>query len=213
MHYPRVVNRVKRAVARRILPQAKSAQERYPQFSIGEHTYGFFTVHEYGEGVSLEIGDFCSIAHDVAFMLGGEHHPKFVSTYPFGRIFPEAKDSGGHPRVKGDILVGNDVWIGRGAMILSGVTVGDGAIVGAGAVVGSDVAPYSVAAGVPARVVRSRFPEDVVRELQDIAWWRWPPDRIRAAVPYLMDEDVSVFIEAVRSGMFNLSRPTRTGLT
>ena len=87
--YPRVVKRIKRAIARRVLSQAKSAQERYPQFDIGRHTYGFFTVQDYGEGVSLEIGDYCSIAHDVTFILGGEHQSRFVSTYPFGRLFPQ----------------------------------------------------------------------------------------------------------------------------
>lgn len=209
--YPRVVKRIKRAVARRVLSQAKSAQERYPQFEVGRHTYGFFTVHDYGEGVSLQIGDYCSIAHDVSFILGGEHQSRFVSTYPFGRIFPEAPGVGAHPRIKGDVRVGNDVWIGRGATILSGVTIGDGAIVGAGAVVGSDIPPYTIAVGVPAQGVRTRFPDDVIRELMDIAWWRWPPERVQAAVPYLMDSDIQAFISACRAGQFSAKPASRIG--
>jgi acetyltransferase-like isoleucine patch superfamily enzyme len=63
-------------------------------------------------------------------------------------------------RSKPDILlpttIGEDVWIGAGATILGGVTVGDGCVVGAGAVVTHDLPPYSVAVGVPAKVIRIR---------------------------------------------------------
>ncbi len=208
--YPRVVKRIKRAIALRVLSQAKSAQERYPQFDIGRHTYGFFTVQDYGEGVSLEIGDYCSIAHEVTFILGGEHQSRFVSTYPFGRLFTQADSIGAHPRIRGDIRIGNDVWIGRGAMILSGVSVGDGAIVGAGAVVGSDVPPYGIAIGVPAQTARRRFPDDTIRELTDIAWWNWSPEMVKVAVPYLMDRDIQAFISACRAGAF-VPKPASSG--
>ena len=112
--YPSRTNRMKRAVARRMWNRAKSVQERYPQFKIGHQTYGFFKIHDYGEGVSLEIGDYCSIAHDVTFILGGEHQSRFVSTYPFGRVYPQAPGISGHPKLKGDICVGNDVCSGEG---------------------------------------------------------------------------------------------------
>ncbi len=63
-------------------------------------------------------------------------------------------------RSKPDILlpttIGEDVWLGAGATILGGVTVGDGCVVGAGAIVTKDLPPYSVAVGVPAKVVRTR---------------------------------------------------------
>lgn len=54
------------------------------------------------------------------------------------------------------IVIGNDVWIGHGATVLKGVMIGDGAIVAAGAVVKSDVAPYDIVGGVPARVLGNR---------------------------------------------------------
>ena len=54
------------------------------------------------------------------------------------------------------VVIGDDVWIGDRVTILPGVTVGDGCIIGAGAVVTHDLPPLSVAAGVPARVIRFR---------------------------------------------------------
>jgi chloramphenicol O-acetyltransferase type B len=198
----RRAKKIKGAIARRVLPEAKSARDRYPQFAIGQHSYGFFTVHDYGEGVSLEIGDYCSIAHDVTFILGGEHQSRFVSTYPFGRLFPQTEGVRAHPRIKGDIRIGNDVWIGRNAMILSGVTIGDGAIVGAGAVVGNDVPPYGIAIGVPAQTARRRFPDETIQQLLGISWWKWPEARVEAAVPYLMSRDIQAFISGCHAGKF-----------
>ena len=54
------------------------------------------------------------------------------------------------------VTIGNDVWIGRRAIIMPGVTIGNGCIIGAGAVVTKDVPDYSIAGGVPARVIKSR---------------------------------------------------------
>lgn len=54
-----------------------------------------------------------------------------------------------------DILIGDDTWLGTGSIILPGVSIGEGSIVGAGSVVTRDVPPYTIVAGVPARVVRS----------------------------------------------------------
>ena len=56
---------------------------------------------------------------------------------------------------KGEVNIGNNVWIGANACILSGVTIGDGAIIGANSVVTHDVPAYSVAVGVPAKVIKS----------------------------------------------------------
>lgn len=55
-----------------------------------------------------------------------------------------------------DIVIGDDVLIGYGAQVMSGVAIGDGAIVGAGAIVTKDIPAYTVAVGVPARVIAKR---------------------------------------------------------
>jgi acetyltransferase-like isoleucine patch superfamily enzyme len=56
----------------------------------------------------------------------------------------------------GPVVIGEDCWLCSHAVILKGVTIGDGAVVAAGSVVNSDIPPYTIAAGVPARVVGER---------------------------------------------------------
>lgn len=60
----------------------------------------------------------------------------------------------------GPVTIGNDVWIGRRVIIMPGVTIGDGVIIGAGAVVTKDIPNYSLAGGVPAKVIKSRLKQE-----------------------------------------------------
>jgi phosphonate metabolism protein (transferase hexapeptide repeat family) len=69
--------------------------------------------------------------------------------------------------------IGHDVWIGHGTTVIAGKNIGTGAVIGSGAVVTKDIPPYAIAVGVPARVVKFRFPADVIEKLQAIAWWDW----------------------------------------
>lgn len=131
---------------------------------------------------NVSIGSFCSIASYCA--IGGGGHPlNYVSTSPvflkerniFGESFSELTfDSA--PRT----TIGNDVWIGEAAFIKAGITVGNGAVVGAHAVVTKDVPSYSVVVGAPARVIKYRFESSTIRALEDLAWWEWDLDRIKA---------------------------------
>jgi hypothetical protein len=72
------------------------------------------------------------------------------------------------------IEIGNDVWSGHNVTVLGGVTVGDGAILAAGAVVSRDVPPYALVGGVPAKVIRYRFPEKIIERLLAVRWWDFP---------------------------------------
>lgn len=77
---------------------------------------------------------------------------------------------------KSKIIIGNDVWIGRGVTIMRGVKIGNGAVIGADAVVNKDVLPYSVVGGIPVRLLKFRFPLDIINELEKIEWWNFGPE-------------------------------------
>ncbi|MDD3416426.1 MAG: CatB-related O-acetyltransferase [Lachnospiraceae bacterium] len=133
--------------------------------TVGKGTYGPINVQHYYRPAKLTIGNYCSIANKVEFLLGGNHSTKCISTYPFGPRVYNNFHRRGVPR-KTDIVVEDDVWIGYGALILSGVTIGQGSIIGASSVVTKDVPPYSVYAG--NRVIHKRFPEEIVEKLLEI---------------------------------------------
>lgn len=147
----------------------------------------------------LVIGRFCQIAHGVRFFTASANHAMDgLTTFPFP-VFDPATIDGYKAGFTGlpDTNVGHDVWIGHGALILPGVTLGSGAIIGAGSVVARDVAPYSIVAGNPDRLIRHRFPSEIVDRLLALAWWDWPLDRIRAAVPALLRPDIAA-LEALQ---------------
>ncbi len=91
---------------------------------------------------------------------------------------------------KGDIVIGNDVWIGYEAVILSGVTIGDGAVIGSRAVVTKDVEPYTIVGGVPAKPIRKRFDEQMIKKLEKIGWWNWDEEQIRQNLEAIQVGDV-----------------------
>lgn len=91
--------------------------------------------------------------------------------------------------------VGHDTWIGHNAMIKPEVTVGDGAIVAAGAIVTKDVAPYTIVAGTPARVMRLRQPPEIAARLIALAWWDWDHARIRETLDDFRALKAEAFLE------------------
>ena len=126
----------------------------------------------------ITIGNFCSIARDVA-MQEYNHRIDRLSTYNVEKNIFEGK-SKDDTISKGAIRIGNDVWIGTKSVILSGITIGHGAIVAAGSVVTKNVPPYAIVGGNPAKVIRYRFSSEVVDELLRIQWWNWPIEKIKA---------------------------------
>ena len=130
-------------------------------------------------------------------MNGANHQMNSVSTFPFYTLEGWNMDppAMGDLPLKGDTVIGNDVWIGQNTVILPGVHIGDGAIIGAGSVVGSDVAPYTIVAGNPARVLRRRFDEELTCLLLQFRWWDQPIEEIDRLIPILTSSD----LEAVKT--------------
>lgn len=140
----------------------------------------------------LIIGKFCSIACGAKFIFTSANHTlRSLSTYPFPICFEEwgldQKQITSAWDNKGDTVLGNDVWVGYEAVILSGVHIGDGAIIGTRAVVTKDIPPYTIVGGVPAREIKKRFDDDTIKRLEKIRWWDWPYDKIKKALPFIMN--------------------------
>ncbi len=183
----------------RILIRTNSLQRRNPNYHIGNHTYGNPRIYSWGEGATLKVGSYCSIAANVKIFLGGEHRLDWVTTYPFSDLNPKYKHIKGHPTSKGDVNIGNDVWIGTEAIIMSGVNIGDGAVIAARAVVTKNVQPYSICGGNPARFIKNRFDEETINELLRIRWWDMSQDQIDLLIPYMLDSNIKRFIQKAKS--------------
>ncbi len=131
----------------------------------------------------LTVGRYCSIAQGVEANLSG-HPLSHISTGSFTHdpsallVLQAVADAGAEHvaarfKMRPPPVIEHDVWIGAHARILPGVRIATGAVVAAASVVTRDVAPYEIVAGNPARVVRRRFSDEVVRALLDSEWWRY----------------------------------------
>ena len=157
---------------------------------FGRHSYtGQDTVV-----MHAEIGNFCSISWNVT--IGpADHRYDRLTTHSFlynnaDDLRPDGQEAA-YNRFIPSCSVGNDVWMGTGVTVLRNVKIGNGAVVAAGAVVTKDVPPYAIVAGIPARIIKYRFSEEIIQKLQDMQWWVWDDETIRNNYMYFT-RDVSL---------------------
>lgn len=169
----------------------------YRGCKIGRYTYGYKELLEFYP-MAETIGRFCSI--NGTARIWNNHPIDYVSTHPFldhpmfypwekqqkreemilkyGKYFDNATYEDSALRKNQSVVIGNDVWIGANVVILPGVNIGNGAVVAAGAVVTHNVEPYAIVAGVPAKLIKYRYENTQIAQLQKIQWWNWEIEKI-----------------------------------
>ena len=166
-----------------------------------EYSYASPTLLAFGDepGVThkpwVTVGKYSSICGGTRILVGGEHHPEWVSTYPF-RIVKglPGRYEDGQPSSRGPITIGNDVWVGYDVVILSGVTIGDGAVIATGTFLRKDVEAYAKVGGNPGETFGYRFDDETIASLLRIRWWDWPDDKVLAHVSQLNGPDLAGFV-------------------
>lgn len=162
--------------------------------AIGAHTY----IAANTDIENAMIGKYCSISDHCRIGMSG-HTLQCMSTSPvftqvlnglqetwIGNNIFEKKEE------KETVHIGNDVWIGSHVLINGGVHVGDGACVAAGAVVVKDVPPYAIVGGVPARVIKYRFNQEIIDRLLGLRWWNFSEDVLKRNIAFFQKENFTV---------------------
>lgn len=140
----------------------------------------------------LYIGSHICIAAEVVILMGGNntHRTDWFSLYPYIDTIQEAYQA------KGDTIIGDGAWLGMRAMIMPGINIGEGAIIASGAVVIKDVEPYTIVAGNPAKPIKQRFSEEVIKKLLDLKIYDWPEEKFNKLLNHLCNNDIETLTKA-----------------
>lgn len=146
--------------------------------SIGAFSYSSSGGLSYG----VKIGRYCSIAQNVKVM-GAEHFTDWISTSPvfYEKGYHDAEQSKvTHVyRTRRNVVIGNDVWIGNDVVLKSDLKIGDGAIIASNSVVTKDVPAFAIVAGIPAKIIKYRFSEEVIQKIKHLEWWKYHKDDLK----------------------------------
>lgn len=198
----------------------------HPTADVRNTSFGRFTeVDERCKIIDAEIGDYSYVIRDSEIWcarigkfaniashsrINATNHPTWRASlhhfsYRAGDYWDDAENETEFFdwRRSNMVIIGHDVWIGHGATILPGVKVGNGAVIGSGAVVSRDVEPYTIVGGVPAKLIRRRFPEEIGARLDRLAWWDWSHAALRAALDDFRTLEIEAFLDRYEQKAFS----------
>jgi phosphonate metabolism protein (transferase hexapeptide repeat family) len=169
---------------------------RVQHSSFGDYSY----CDQYADIANARIGKFSNIASMTR--IGPTDHPLHTASchhflYRSDDYWDDAdRDAEFFAHRKSRLThIGHDTWIGHGAIIKPEVTLGHGAVVASGAIVTKDVAPYTIVAGTPAKVIRQRQPSDIAERIIALGWWDWSHEALRMALLDFRELPVEEFLE------------------
>lgn len=161
------------------------------KINIGNHSYISGNGIIRGTG-TLEIGSYCSIAYNLYANVSNNNHPiNYPASINFANEARLIKDNCQLPLTYGEmnsqddlIKIGNDVWIGHNVTIFNRININNGCVIGAHSIVTKDCEPYGIYAGAPAKLIRFRFSEKIIAELENIRWWDWSIEKIKKNIAF-----------------------------
>ena len=181
------------ANSRMIYPKVYANRKGNINLSLGTKSYIRKNSSFIGKG-SISLGNFCSFATNIFFSVGQNHTHNYlnVGTVPKSNLdwlFPKKFLP---PQGECKILIGNDVWCGRGSIFKCSnpnkpLIIGDGAVIAMDSVVVKNVPPYAIVGGNPAKIIKYRFPPEIIEALLRIKWWEWSFDKIYDNFKYFND--------------------------
>ena len=167
------------------------------KIELGEYSYmnKNTIVKCWTEACVIKTGKYCSLA-SCKFVHDGNHSTIFATTYPFKEL-KYSDEAPLNTMKKPQTTIGNDVWIADDVVIYSGVNIGNGAIIAGQSIVTKHVPPYAIVGGNPAKIIRYRFSEEIIKEFELVKWWDLPHEFICKELAPIMDNPV-LFLEKAR---------------
>lgn len=170
------------------------------ELTIGKCSY-LGANNVFGGEFPVSIGSFVSIAQNIYCFTAESHNIEHITSSPLTTLLGLPLSYSELVKKSSGVIVGDDVYIGEGVRIMPGVQIGTGSVIGARALVTGNLKPYGVYAGVPARLIRYRYSEDVITFLQTIQWWNWTKEKIMSNVNFFNlkpnEVDINTIIKTI----------------